>query len=107
MDDVISTGESLHALETLVTEAGGIVASASAHRAEFADSEGLAVQSGTFLPEKKGPAFDEQNRKGRDRKQRQPDGCREQHGENVKGTLQCAQGPCLQGRLRRGGKCRG
>lgn len=34
VDDVISTGESLHALETLVTEAGGIVAGRMAPLAE-------------------------------------------------------------------------
>ena len=34
MDDVISTGESLRALETLVTEAGGIIAGRMAILAE-------------------------------------------------------------------------
>ena len=39
VDDVISTGESLHALETLVTEAGGIVAGRMAPLAEGAAAE--------------------------------------------------------------------
>ena len=34
VDDVISTGESLHALETLVTECGGVVAGRMAPLAE-------------------------------------------------------------------------
>lgn len=53
VDDVISTGESLHALETLVTEAGGIVAGRMAPLAE-----GDAAERSDIIYLAKLPLFD-------------------------------------------------
>ena len=75
------------------SEAFRVAARARAHRTELDDAEGSSVKPGARLREEHGASLHEQHRKGGEREERQPQRCGQQHEDNVKDTLQCAQGP--------------